>query len=809
MVVRQGDVDAAGRRPPRVAGRPHRGGAPPLARPRVGRTLLVVVDRRAAGRAVPHGAPRHRRPGRHRRGAGVVNVDIVMVTYNSVDQLPELFEALDGTGPVFVVDNASTDDSATVAEQLGATVGARRGQRRLRRRRQPGCPDGLGRPGRVPATPTPASPLPTSPRSPRRSTPTRAWSPPRRRCAGPTAPGNGWAGRSRPHAVPGPRRSASTASGRTGTSASWWVPASWCAVTPSRRSAASTSASGCTARRPTSAVASSTRVGPSGSSTTLSPCTWAARVATGPRAWCRSTSSGEASTSCASTRARPRWCRTGSPNWSGPGCVADSASAPAPTSTGGASGAPRACCATTPRPSTSTVPPPRRAARASWCARSSHGTRCGGGTSSWCASCSRSTPTAASCSWNRLRPCSTSAAAVRVVATSRASGPSGPTAASRASSPSSCCRAVSGPSPTGSCDRQVTRAVERLGFDDPALWVNDPSYASLAAATTWPSLYDITDDWTEADHARTGSRGRPRREAALRARATRWWCARRVSPPPGAPCATTSWSSPTRSTPTTSCDPARAPTTCRPVTWRSTSAPSTTTASTSTSSSASPRALPQLTVLLVGPDSLSETEPRPAAPATQRGAGRQPRPYDAGPRLPPARRRWSSCRTWSRRSPRASTRSSSTSRSLSAGPRSPPRSPASATAGDPVVVASGEAFVDAVRDALASGRQTAPPTCPRGPTAAAAFEQALTAARRGSTPPHPRRLRTTTAPGSPVASWPSPGCCRRSHVVPTCPGRARPARGAAFASAVRRRGARSSTPGSRTVDRGDAGWASA
>lgn len=45
-------------------------------------------------------------------------------------------------------------------------------------------------------------------------------------------------------------------------------------------------------------------------------------------------------------------------------------------------------------------------------------------------------------------------------------------------------------------DRQVLRAVEALGFDQPRLWVNDPSYASLADTVDWPAVYDITDDWS-------------------------------------------------------------------------------------------------------------------------------------------------------------------------------------------------------------------------------------------------------------------------------------------------------------------------
>jgi glycosyltransferase involved in cell wall biosynthesis len=49
--------------------------------------------------------------------------------------------------------------------------------------------------------------------------------------------------------------------------------------------------------------------------------------------------------------------------------------------------------------------------------------------------------------------------------------------------------------------RQVVRAARGLGMGDPVLWVNDPRGAMLVEATTWRSLYDVTDDWTLADRA--------------------------------------------------------------------------------------------------------------------------------------------------------------------------------------------------------------------------------------------------------------------------------------------------------------------
>jgi len=47
--------------------------------------------------------------------------------------------------------------------------------------------------------------------------------------------------------------------------------------------------------------------------------------------------------------------------------------------------------------------------------------------------------------------------------------------------------------------RAVRRVVGTLGFVDPVLWVNDPAGAAVLALTGWPALYDITDDWLEAD----------------------------------------------------------------------------------------------------------------------------------------------------------------------------------------------------------------------------------------------------------------------------------------------------------------------
>lgn len=45
----------------------------------------------------------------------------------------------------------------------------------------------------------------------------------------------------------------------------------------------------------------------------------------------------------------------------------------------------------------------------------------------------------------------------------------------------------------------VRRAAGRLGMRHPVLWVNDPTGAEILLDTQWPTLYDITDDWLEAD----------------------------------------------------------------------------------------------------------------------------------------------------------------------------------------------------------------------------------------------------------------------------------------------------------------------
>jgi len=59
----------------------------------------------------------------------------------------------------------------------------------------------------------------------------------------------------------------------------------------------------------------------------------------------------------------------------------------------------------------------------------------------------------------------------------------------------------------------VTDTARTLGFHRPVLWVNDNTYAPLLEATTWPVVYDVTDDWTLAG-GKSGSVERERRNDA-------------------------------------------------------------------------------------------------------------------------------------------------------------------------------------------------------------------------------------------------------------------------------------------------------
>lgn len=49
--------------------------------------------------------------------------------------------------------------------------------------------------------------------------------------------------------------------------------------------------------------------------------------------------------------------------------------------------------------------------------------------------------------------------------------------------------------------RQVLKAARSLAMTDPLLWINDPRGSLILEATSWPALYDVTDDWTLAERA--------------------------------------------------------------------------------------------------------------------------------------------------------------------------------------------------------------------------------------------------------------------------------------------------------------------
>jgi glycosyltransferase involved in cell wall biosynthesis/GT2 family glycosyltransferase len=72
-----------------------------------------------------------------------------------------------------------------------------------------------------------------------------------------------------------------------------------------------------------------------------------------------------------------------------------------------------------------------------------------------------------------------------------------------------------GPFADRSLRRQVVRAADAMGMKDPTLWINDAAYASLRGRTGWHSLYDVTDDWTEASSPRRTRRRVARNDRLL------------------------------------------------------------------------------------------------------------------------------------------------------------------------------------------------------------------------------------------------------------------------------------------------------
>jgi glycosyltransferase involved in cell wall biosynthesis len=67
--------------------------------------------------------------------------------------------------------------------------------------------------------------------------------------------------------------------------------------------------------------------------------------------------------------------------------------------------------------------------------------------------------------------------------------------------------------------RQIMRAAEQVELVDPVLWINDIDLTPLALAVSWPVVYDITDDWLLASVPRRVVRARRRRELLLLDRA--------------------------------------------------------------------------------------------------------------------------------------------------------------------------------------------------------------------------------------------------------------------------------------------------
>jgi len=76
-----------------------------------------------------------------------------------------------------------------------------------------------------------------------------------------------------------------------------------------------------------------------------------------------------------------------------------------------------------------------------------------------------------------------------------------------------------GPFADWSLRRQVRRAAADLGMCQPSLWVNDSTYAGMATETGWPAVYDITDDWTMSGDGARATRRIAQRESRLFAEA--------------------------------------------------------------------------------------------------------------------------------------------------------------------------------------------------------------------------------------------------------------------------------------------------
>lgn len=63
--------------------------------------------------------------------------------------------------------------------------------------------------------------------------------------------------------------------------------------------------------------------------------------------------------------------------------------------------------------------------------------------------------------------------------------------------------------------RHVVDTARKLGMKRPVLWVNDPGGAEVLSLTSWPAMYDITDDWLVADRPAPELDRMRRQEASL------------------------------------------------------------------------------------------------------------------------------------------------------------------------------------------------------------------------------------------------------------------------------------------------------
>jgi teichuronic acid biosynthesis glycosyltransferase TuaH len=68
--------------------------------------------------------------------------------------------------------------------------------------------------------------------------------------------------------------------------------------------------------------------------------------------------------------------------------------------------------------------------------------------------------------------------------------------------------------------RQVLSVARGLEFDHPVLWINDNMFAPLLRLTSWPSVYDVTDDWILAQSSSTESERQIRNDALMLEAAT-------------------------------------------------------------------------------------------------------------------------------------------------------------------------------------------------------------------------------------------------------------------------------------------------